>query len=52
MNANGLLLDGDVVEAIAVDKLDAVYFVDKVNWGTDWNATVIMAYDNGNEPLP
>ena len=48
VNANGLLLDGDVVEAIAVDKLDAVYFVDKVTWGTDWNATVIMAYDNGN----
>ena len=48
VNANGLLLDGDIVEAIAVDKLDDVYFVDKVNWGTDWNATVIMAYDNGN----
>lgn len=48
VNANGLLLDGDIVKSIAVDKLDDVYFVDKVTWGTDWNATVIIAYDNGN----
>ena len=48
VTAEGLLQDGDIVKAEATDKIDATYYANKPEYGTDWDNKVLLAYDNNN----